>query len=285
MVGHFAKDELIVDGVGEIASGGGVYYGSMVLQSMGLKTAVATRLHPDDFPRLDELTRAGVEVHATPAPQTSGIANYYRSQDMERRVTRLIGFAGKMQISEIPDLPVQVIMVAGIIAGEIDLPTLKILAGRAPVALDVQGFVRVPEGDDLVFKPWLEMEEGLQYVTYLKVDRAEAEHLTGQTDLHAAVRRLSAYGPKEILLTQSSGVLVYAGGQFYRAPFTPRSLAGRTGRGDTCFSSYIGKRLSAGPEEATGWAGVVTTLKQEKPGPWSGPLEEAEALMRSRLNQ
>ena len=28
MVGHFAKDKLIVDGEGEIASGGGVYYGS-----------------------------------------------------------------------------------------------------------------------------------------------------------------------------------------------------------------------------------------------------------------
>lgn len=284
MVGHFAKDELIVDGVGEIASGGGVYYGSVVLQTMGLKTAVATRLHPDDFPRLEELRQAGVVVYPTAAPQTSGIANYYRSDDMERRVTRLIGFAGTMQLSEIPDLPARVIMVAGIIAGEVDLPTLKTLAGRAPLALDVQGFVRVPEGNDLVFKPWPEMEEGLQYVTYLKVDRAEAEHLTGETDLHAAVRKLSSYGPKEVLLTQSSGPLVYAGRKFYQAPFTPRSLAGRTGRGDTCFCAYIGKRLSDGPEGATRWAAAVTTLKQEKPGPWSGPLAEAEALMRARMN-
>jgi sugar/nucleoside kinase (ribokinase family) len=284
MIGHFAKDELIVDGKGETASGGGVYYGSMVLQAMGLKTAVATRLHPDDYQRLNELREAGIEVYATAASQTSGIANYYRSDDMERRITKLIGFAGTMQLSEIPDLAVRVIMVTGIIAGEIDLPTLKALAGRAPVALDVQGFVRVPEGNDLVFKPWHEMEEGLQYVTYLKVDRAEAEHLTGETDLHAAARKLSMYGPKEVLLTQSSGPLVYAGGKYYQAPFTPRSLVGRTGRGDTCFSAYIGKRLSAGPEDATRWAAAVTTLKQEKPGPWSGPLGEAEALMSARIN-
>ena len=37
MVGHFAKDELIVDGKGEISSGGGVYYGSVVLRRMGLE--------------------------------------------------------------------------------------------------------------------------------------------------------------------------------------------------------------------------------------------------------
>ena len=32
MIGNFAKDELIVDGVEEIASGGGVYYGSVVAE-------------------------------------------------------------------------------------------------------------------------------------------------------------------------------------------------------------------------------------------------------------
>lgn len=279
MVGHFAKDELIVDGVGETASGGGVYYGSIVLKRMGYQVAVATRLRAEDFPRLDELRNAGIEVYATPAPQTSGIANYYQSADMERRICKLIGFAGTMKLDEIPNLPVKLIMVSSIIAGEVDLPTLKALAQRAPLALDVQGFVRVPENDDLVFKPWPDMAEGLGYVTYLKVDRAEAEHLTGETDLKQAARKLAAYGPKEIVLTQSSGPTVYAGGEFYHASFTPRNLSGRTGRGDTCFSAYLGRRLQAGPEEATRWAAAVTTLKQEVPGPWMGPLEEAESLM------
>ena len=279
MVGHFAKDELIVDGKGEVSSGGGVYYGSMALHQMGLKVAIATRLKQEDFPRLEELKSAGIRVFATPAEQTSGIANYYQSSNMERRICKLIGFAGTMKLEEIPDFPVKVIIVCGIIAGEVDLPTLKVLAQRAPLALDVQGFVRVPEGDDLVFKPWPEMVEGLRHVTYLKVDRAEAEHLTGETDLCAAARKLASYEPKEIVLTQTSGPTVYAGGEFFQAPFSSRSLAGRTGRGDTCFSSYIGRRLSAGPGVSTRWAAAVTTLKQEKPGPWQGPVEEAEALM------
>jgi sugar/nucleoside kinase (ribokinase family) len=282
MVGHFAKDELIVDGKGVVSAGGGVYYGSIVLRRMGLKVAVATRLHPADFPLLDELKQAGVLVFATPAAQTSGIANFYQSHDMERRICKPIGFAGAIALDEIPVVEARVIMISGIIAGEVDLPVVQALARRAPLALDVQGFVRVPEGDDLVFKPWREIAEGLAQVTYLKVDRAEAEHLTGETDLQAAARSLAAYGPKEIIITQSSGPTVYAEGCFYQAPFTPRSLAGRTGRGDTCFSAYIGKRLTAGPLEATRWAAAVTTLKQEEPGPWQGPLEAAQALMQKQ---
>lgn len=281
MVGHFARDEIIVDGKSQIQSGGGVYFGSMVLRRMGLEVAVATRLHPDDFPRLDELRQAGIRVYAAPARQTSGIANYYQSRDMERRICKPIGFAGMMSMDEIPALEARAILVTGIIAGEVSLGMLEELAGRAPLGLDVQGFVRVPEGDDLIFKPWPDIAEGLRRVTYLKVDRAEAEHLTGETDLQAAARKLASYGPKEILLTQSSGPVVYAQNAFFTAPFTPRSLAGRTGRGDTCFSAYIGRRLlGAGPLEATRWAAAVTSLKQEKPGPWQGPLEEAEDLMR-----
>jgi len=141
--------------------------------------------------------------------------------------------------------------------------------------------VRVPQGQDLVFKPWAEMAEGLGTITYLKCDQAEAEHLTGESDLRAAAVRLAGYGPSEIIITRSEGPTVYVDGQFYTGRFTPRSLAGRTGRGDTCFSSYVGKRLlGASPRQATLWAAAVTTLKQEKPGPWSGTLAEAEALVK-----
>lgn len=279
MIGHFAKDVLVVDGKGESASGGGVFYGSVVLRRLGVRVAVVTRLHPDDFPRLEELRREGVEVFAVPAPETSGIENIYRSVDMERRICKPLGFAGPFQPTDIPAVSARVYLISPIIAGEVDLPLLKILAGRGPVGMDVQGFVRVRQGTELVFREWPDMAEGLSHVTYLKVDRAEAELLTGETNLEAAVRKLAAFGPREIVLTQSSGVTVYAEGRIHQAPFTPRSLVGRTGRGDTCFSTYIGRRLRVSPEEACRWAAAVTTLKQERPGPWRGTPADVEALL------
>jgi sugar/nucleoside kinase (ribokinase family) len=279
MIGHFAKDRNVIDGQGQVSSGGGVYFGSLALRRLGVTVAVVTRLHPDDFARLEELRQAGVQVFASPAPETSGIANYYDSADMERRICKLIAFAGPFQSVEIPDLSARIFQVASIIAGEVDLPLLRMLAQRGPLALDVQGFVRVRCNGDLVFRQWPDMKEGLAHVTYLKVDRAEAELLTGQTDLQVAARQLAEYGPSEVVVTQSLGVTVLADGRIYQSPFTPRSLDGRTGRGDTCFSVYLGCRLAASPEEATRVAAAVTTLKQERPGPWRGSWTDIEQHM------
>ncbi len=285
MIGHFAKDRLVVDGVGESASGGAVYYGSVALRRLGVRVAIVTRLHPNDFPRLDELRQEGVEVFVTPAPATTGIENIYNSADMERRICKPLAFAGPFRPEEVPDVSAKVYLLVPIVAGEVDLPLLKRMAARGPVGMDVQGFVRVPEGDALLFKHWPDMAEGLACITYLKVDKAEAELLTGEMDLAVAARKLAALGPREIVLTQSSGVTVYANGRIFQAPFTPRSLAGRTGRGDTCFATYVGKRLSSSPEEACRWAGAVTTLKQERPGPWRGSPAEVRALLESPERQ
>jgi len=274
MIGNFAKDKLIVDGVEEIASGGGVYYGSVVVKRLGGRVAVVTRLHPDDFPRLEELRSEGIQVFATPADGTSGIANYYLSSNMETRICKPIGFGGKYNLAEIPDFNTKVIMLSPLFAGEVDLSLLQTLSIRAPVGMDIQGFVRVPVENDLIFQPWAVMVEGLKCITYLKVDKAEAEFLTGLSDLYEAAIKLHSLGPKEILLTQSSGVTVFADGKFHTAPFTSRSLAGRTGRGDTCFSTYIAKRLTENAETACRWAGVVTSLKQEVPGPWKGTISD-----------
>jgi sugar/nucleoside kinase (ribokinase family) len=136
-------------------------------------------------------------------------------------------------------------------------------------------------GSELLFRPWDEMAEGLRQVTYLKVDRAEAEAITGETELAVAARKLAGYGPKEIVLTSAAGVTLYAEGEVHFAPFTPRSLAGRTGRGDTCFATYLTKRLTTDPGEACLWAGAVTTLKQETPGPWKGSPQEVAALLQN----
>lgn len=176
------------------------------------------------------------------------------------------------------------IMLSPLYAGEVDLPLLKSLSQRAPLAMDIQGFVRVPVEDGLEFQPWLEMAEGLRQITYLKVDKAEAEYLTGETDLSLAAHKLQAMGPKEIVMTQSSGVTVFADGEFHTAPFTPRSLAGRTGRGDTCFSTYIAMRQGEDAATACKWAGVITSLKQEVPGPWKGTIQQVVEMIEAQEN-
>jgi sugar/nucleoside kinase (ribokinase family) len=279
MIGHFARDVLVVDGDATVASGGAVYYGGVALRRLGLSVAVVTRLHPADRPYLDEMSALGIEVYATDAPETSGIENIYRSEDMERRICRPLGFAGAFQRDDLPDIKARVCLVVPIVAGEVGLQLLSVLSAQMPVGLDVQGFVRVPVDGQLGFRPWAEMAQGLACVTYLKADRAEAELLTGEPDLGRAGERLSRYGPREVVLTQSSGVTVYAQGAQYEAPFRSRSLDGRTGRGDTCFATYVGSRLGASPRVAARLAAAVTSLKQERPGPWQGSIADTVELL------
>jgi sugar/nucleoside kinase (ribokinase family) len=149
--------------------------------------------------------------------------------------------------------------------------------------LDAQGFVRVPRGDDIILQDWADKEEGLALVDVLKVDAAEAEALTGLTDLAAAARTLRAllrpHGWREVVLTHAQGVLVHTGEVVYQAPWTARNLSGRTGRGDTCFASYLGARLSRDPETACRLAAAVTSLKMERPGPFVGTLAEVYQRM------
>jgi sugar/nucleoside kinase (ribokinase family) len=95
---------------------------------------------------------------------------------------------------------------------------------------------------------------------------------------------LADMGPREIVLTHRDGVLVYAEGQYYAAGFFPRELVGRSGRGDTCVASYVAKRLTASPAEATIWAAAATSLKMEAEGPFKGDVDEIRDLVRARYS-
>jgi len=281
VVGDFAKDKIIFRGRTEESLGGAVYYGATALKRMGLRTAVITRLAKQDFHLLDELRREGALVYAQPAPETSGIENTYTTEDMDHRTCRLIGFAGPFRIEDIPRISARTFLVGPIMTGVVDIPLMEKLAAIGSVALDAQAFVRVHEGNDMELVDWPEKRSGLAMVKVLKVDDAEAEVLTGEKDELTALKKLSSYGPSEIVLTRAKGVRVHTAGLSYEAPFVPRKILGRTGRGDTCLATYLGKRLTSSPEEACLFAAAATSLKMERPGPLQASIQEIQRLADS----
>jgi len=114
----------------------------------------------------------------------------------------------------------------------------------------------------------------------LTTDGVEAEALTGLSDIREAATALAGWGPKEIVLTHRDGLLVLAEGVFHEARWCPKELIGRSGRGDTCLASYVGKRLSASPKEATVWAAALTSLKMEAEGPIKRSVADVEEVIR-----
>lgn len=285
-LGHYTKDTIVLPHETKTVHGGAFNYGACVAVKMGLRAAVITRLAEEDWDVVDDLVRMGVEVFATPTPQSTNLKLVYPTENLDHRTVYNVGSAGPFTPAEVAPVQARVFHIGASVRGEVPLEVIKALAQKETrISLDVQGFLRVNRGGVLVHEDWPEAAQVLELVDVLKADAVEAEALTGRSDLRKAATALAELGPDEVILTHRNGVLVYADGRFHVAPFHTREMKGRTGRGDTCTSAYLGKRLAASPAEATIWAAALTGLKMEAVGPFSREIGEVEELIKERYQQ
>ena len=278
-IGHYTKDIIVYPDLTRTVDGGAFNYGANVAVRMGLKTAVVTRLAREDWHVVEELQRLGVTVFARATPASTLLRLSYPTANLDERTIELVSSAGPFTLDDVAELQAKTFAIGASVRGEVPAPVVEALAEKGGVlALDVQGFIRVVRDGTLTFDDWPDKESILQHVTVLKTDAVEAEALTGERDRYAAAERLAAFGPREVLLTHSGGVLVYHDGVCDEAPFVPQEVRGRSGRGDTCTSAYLSRRLTASPAEAVAWAAAVTSLKLEAEGPFRREVAEVEAL-------
>lgn len=272
-VGHFTKDTIENPQGSTVNRGGAYYYGAYVATRMGLQAAVVTRIAKADWGAVEELQQIGVTMFAKETPESTCLRIVYPTANLDERVIYATGFAGAFTPAEIAPIDARVFHVGASIRGEVPVNVIAALAAKkARVSLDVQGFIRVNENGTLKYSKWPEMSTVLHLINVLKVDSTEAEFLAGTKDMRDAIRFFAAYGPQEIVLTQNTGVMVYAEGKVYEYPWRVREIKGRTGRGDTCTSAYLCKRLTASPEQAARFTAALTGAKLEAPGPFKGQV-------------
>ncbi len=283
-MGHYTKDTIVSASGTRLVDGGAFNYGAHVAVNMGLKVAAITRLARKDQHVVDRLTRLGVRAFVHHSPHSTCLRLEYPSSNVDERVIYVTSTAGAFTPAEVEPLQARAFVIGASIRGEVSLSVMRALRAKDTLlAADVQGFVRVDRDGKLVHAAWPEKGQVLACLDVLKTD-AEAHMLTGQDDILAAARALSELGPREIVLTHRDGVLVYAGGQVHEAGFFP-ARAGRPQRqGRYLVASYVARRLSAPPAQATTWAAAVTNLKMEAEGPFRGGVEEVEDLVRSKYS-
>jgi sugar/nucleoside kinase (ribokinase family) len=278
-VGHYTKDTIVYPHLTRTVDGGAFYYGANVAVRMGLRVAVVTRLAREDWHVVSELERLGVTVFGRATPASTLLRLIYPTANLDERTIELISSAGPFAVEEVAEVQAKAFAIGASVRGEVPTEVVEALAATgAIVALDVQGFIRVVRDGTLTFDGWPGKESVLKHVTVLKTDAVEARLITGESDRYVAARRLAAFGPREVLLTHGGGVLVYHDGAFHEAPFVPQEVRGRSGRGDTCTSAYLSRRLTASPAEAVTWAAAVTSLKLEAEGPFRRERAEVEAV-------
>jgi sugar/nucleoside kinase (ribokinase family) len=281
IIGHVTSDFLTYKGATSGFIGGGAYFSAFAARRSDVRFCVITKLASKDFGILDGLKKEGIEVTAIPSLQTTSIENVFETDDVDHRKVRLLSQADPFRPEDIPEMDAKVYSLSGLFVDELPDALIAHLARKGEIALDLQAKLRYSEAGTFAFKDWPGKEKYLPLVTYLKADNLEAEVATGTSDRDEAARIFHDLGAKEVMVTHSSEVILYNGEKMFRAPFNPENLSGRTGRGDTCFISYVCWRRTHGIEESLRYAAALTSLKMEKPGPFLRRQEEVLARMKT----
>lgn len=271
------------DGTSVREVGGAVVYSGHAAAALGHRVTVVPKGSPEQLDMAALFAaQPSICVAAVTDRTSTSIENVYLSADKERRRSRAISRIAPYQAADLPDVEASVWHLAGLMTGDIPPGLIEMAHTVAKCAIDVQCLLRRAdlETGDMAYQDWEEKLDYLPMVDFLKTDAAEAEVLTGLADRRAAAVQLHAWGAAEVMVTHNTEVLVYDGDTFYTEPLRPRNLSGRSGRGDTCFASYLGERLHDDVASALRIAAGLVSLKMERPGPFSGTRQDVEDYIR-----
>ena len=279
--GNYTKDTIITPDGTRYVDGGGMNYAAHAAVRLGMKAAVVTRLSRDDAHVVQAIRKDGIDCYPVYSPSSTLMTLEYKTHDVDKRNLYVKATAGTIQPADLDGLEARAVVVSPSLRGEVEPVFFTELRKRPGILLsaDVQGFVRVLRNETLVYEPWPEMPEVLRNLDILKTDAVEAAYLTGEDNIEKAASFFANMGVKEVLLSHSEGILVHTEGKYHHYKFHAQSMAGRSGRGDTCVGSYVSMRLTLPPVEAGKWSAAVTSLKVERLGVFNRPIEEVKAFI------
>ena len=285
-IGHMCYDEVTPFGGGTIvAPGSAVLCGATVTARIGVRTAAVVKMSPDEEHIVQPLKDLGVDVFLVPSEQTTYSRVLHKSENVDERDITLVRTAGLIKIGDIPELDSRYFHLAGISDSEFDMALIDGLKARGyRLSADMQSFVRqiAPVTREINFGDVKDKKEIVSKMGMVKLDVVEARVLTGTDDLEKAAEIVGAWGCPEIMITRSDGALVRAGGKTYFERFSNKSMAGRTGRGDTTFAAYQARRLEHGVAESLKFAAALVSIKMETYGPFQGTLDDVLARMKEK---
>ncbi|TCL62539.1 sugar/nucleoside kinase (ribokinase family) [Hydrogenispora ethanolica] len=277
-LGHMCFDEITpYQGETKIAPGSAVLCGAMVAAQLGKKVAVITKMAQKDETILAPMQDQGIQTFVIPAHETTFSVVIHPTANVDERRLILKQSAGLFRLEEIPSLQTKHLHLAGISDQEFDMDLILGLKAKGyNLSADMQSFVRQvdPHTREIAFMDVRQKQAIIQQLSKVKLDIVEAKVLTGTDDLEQAALGIEAWGCPEIVITHAGGVLARAGGRTYYEKFSNRSVAGRTGRGDTTFAAYLSWRMEHDVAESLKFAAALVSIKMETPGPFQGTLQD-----------
>ncbi len=286
-IGHITQDRIRSGADMREQPGGAAYYGALTLLRLGERVAVTTRMAAADRAALTrELDAAGAKLTVGASPATTTFDNNWIGAAMTRREQAVAAIAAPFTVEDLAAADASVLHLGPLLASDMDVHFIECAAARGSVALDAQGMVRSAREGFVKEEPQDDAAAGLKWVSFLKVDDAEAAALTGEADPGRAARRLAdqlGRHPHEAIVTLAERGAFIAGphGLRHIAALPAKRRVDATGCGDTFFAAYLARRQRGDDVAAAGrFAAACATFTLER----RGAFDASERRVLARLD-
>jgi len=262
-------------------AGGTSFYFSNAISNMDISYILVTSLAEKEMQTVFDLRSNGIEVKVLPGRYTVYFENNY-AENQDHRTQRVFQKADPFTAQQLMDIDAGIFHLGPLLADDISLETIKILAGKGILSLDVQGFLREVRNEQVCPIDWSEKREALKYITILKANEYEMEVLTGQANVRNAAKLLNEWGVQEVVITLGSkGSVVYKDNNFFDIPaYCPDLVVDGTGCGDTYMAGYLYQRRKGTDIQIAGeFAAAMATLNIQSSGPFTGSEEDVFKLL------
>lgn len=283
-IGHITLDKIITPQSEFHMPGGTSYYFAHGMYHLngGHDFRLVTALAPTEMKSVDELRAMGIQVDVLPSRHTVYFENKYGTNP-NNRSQRVLAKADPFTLEGLKGIQAGIYHLGSLLADDFSIDILHELSGRGVLSVDSQGYLREVRGEQVFPVEWDNKLEAFKYIDVLKVNEHEMEILTGQNEPHNAALQLAEWGINEVCVTLGDyGSVILENNHFYDiCAYPPSKVVDATGCGDTYSTGYLYMRSrGADPAEAGRFAAAMSTLKLEKPGPFSGCEDDIWSIIR-----
>lgn len=284
-IGHITLDKIVTPKMTVYMPGGTSFYFANAISRLPHEGfQLVTAVGESELGAVEKIRGLGVDVKTLPSRKSVYFENIYGENQNERR-QRVLAKADPFTVEGLKDVDAKIYHLGSLLADDFSLDVIKYLSTKGILSVDVQGYLREVQGEQVVAVDWPEKIEALKYIDILKANEKEMEVLTGCTDPREAALKLAGWGVKEVLLTLGSeGSVIYAEGRFHDIPaYPPEQIVDATGCGDTYMTGYLYMRnRGASYYEAGCFAAAMCSIKLAGSGPFNGNEEDVLKMMQKR---
>ena len=284
-IGHITRDRIITQRPPRVThcAGGTAYYVAWAFASLprDVDFEVVTSVSREVMPEIDKLRQSGIAVTAFESKTNVFFENAY-GLNMDNRTQRVLSKSEPFTIEQLRDVEAKVFHLGTLLADDFAPEVVEYLASKGDISIDVQGYMRYVEGEQVLPTSWEDKLRLLKHTAILKVNEFEFQSLTGLSDPHDAAEQIHDWGVREVIITLGGGgSLIYADGRFFETPaYPPHQTIDATGCGDTYSAGYLyGRAKGMNYAESGRFAAAMCTLKLEHTGPFNKTVDDIKKII------